>query len=246
MCETYKNLGKTFLIIPVAIYQFLPLVSGERTDASVTQLLIGAVFGQISDGDYSNLILIVGKLVYLFMFHLLFGTYISGHFTNMPAYYFARISHRCVWFGKQCLFLFFYALWYALLFLGGSFWGCCMTSSEKPDQETWHCFFILLAVCVSLLMLTTLVVNLGIIFGKTGVGFLGCWVGIIILEIIAKGSLRNPWISFINPMSYSGVLVLKSVEVQAKILYLYSLTVVVAVGGTVLLKNYDISLREVE
>ena len=47
-------------------------------------------------------------------------------------------------------------------------------------------------------------------------------------------------------MSYSRVLVLKSVEVQAKILYLYSLTVVVAVGGTVLLKNYDISLREVE
>lgn len=121
-----------------------------------------------------------------------------------------------------------------------------MTSSEKPDQETWRCFFILLAVCVSLLMLTTLVVNLGIIFGKTGVGFLGCWVGIIILEIIAKGTLRNPWLSFINPMSYSGVLAMETVEVQAKILYLYSLTVVVAVGGTVLLKNYDISLREVD
>lgn len=246
MYETYKNLGKTFLIIPVAIYPFLPLVSGERTDASVTQLLIGAVFGQISDGDYSNLILIVGKLVYLFLFHLLFGTYISRHFTYMPAYYFARISHRCVWFGKQCISLFFYVVWYALLFLGGSFGGCCMTSSERPDQETWHCFFILLAVCVSLLMLTTLVVNLGIIFWRTGVGFLACWIGIFVLEIIAKGTLHNRWLSFVNPMSYSRVLVLKSVEVQAKILYLYSLTVVVAVGGALLLKNYDISLREVE
>ena len=47
-------------------------------------------------------------------------------------------------------------------------------------------------------------------------------------------------------MSYSGVLAMETVEVQAKILYLYSLTVVVAVGGALLLKNYDISLREVD
>lgn len=246
MYRGVKNIGKTFLILPIALYSFLPQMGVGKIDTSVTELLINTVFGRITDGDYSNLVIVVGKLVYLLVFHLLFGSYISRHFTYMPSYYFSRISHRCEWFGKQCFFLLCYALWYALLFLGSSFWGCCMVSLKKPDQETLRCFFIMFAVCVSLLWLTTLIINLGIILWKTGMGFLGCWVGIILLEVIAKAAIHNPWISFMNPMSYSDVFYMSSGQVLMKISYLFFLAIIVAVCGTVFFHKYDITLREVD
>lgn len=121
-----------------------------------------------------------------------------------------------------------------------------MISAQKPDQEAWRCFLIMLAVCVSLLWLTTLIINLGIIVWKTGRGFAGCWIGIIMLEFIAKETLHIPWISFVNPMSYSGVFNMSSGQLLMKILYLFLLAVMVAVCGTVFLKKYDITLREVD
>lgn len=246
MCKMVKNIGKTFLVLPIAIAPFLSQMCVERIDANITGMFIGAVFGRITDGDMSSLIIVIGKLVYQLLFHLLFGTYVSEHFTNMPSYYFSRISHRCVWFGKQCFYLVCYTLWYALLFLGGSLWGCCMISLEKPDRETWRCFFITYAVCVSLLLLTTLIINLGIVVWKTAIGFSVCWIGIIVLEILAKGTFHNPWISFINPMSYSGVWDMSSGQVMIKIVYLYLLATSVFVYGMVFFKKYDITLREVD
>lgn len=246
MYRCVKNIGKTFLILPIALYSFLPQMGIGRIDTSVTELLIGTIFGRITDGDSSNLVIVVGKLAYLLLFHLLFGTYISKYFTYMPSYYFSRISNRCAWFGKQCFFLLCFALWYALLFLGSSFWGCCMISSEKPDQESWYCFFIMFVVCVSLLWLTTLIINLGIIVWKTGRGFSGCWIGIILLELIAKETFHNPWISFMNPMSYFDVLHMSFGQVLLKILYLFLLAIIVAVCGTVFFHKYDITLREVD
>ena len=246
MCRMVKNIGKMLLVLPVAIAPFLSQMSVGRIDASVTGLFIGAVFGRITEGDMSSLVIVIGKLAYLLLFHLLFGSYISGHFTNMPSYYFSRIPHRCVWFGKQCFYLFCYAVWYALLFLGGSLWGCCMISLEKPGRETWRCFFITYAVCVSLLLLTTLIINLGIIVWKTAVGFSVCWIGIIVMEILAKATLNNPCISFINPMSYSGVWDMSFGQVLIKIVYLYFLAVSVSVYGMVFFKKYDITLREVD
>lgn len=242
MYRTVKNIGKTFLIVPFAIGSFLPQMGVGRIDAGVTELLISTVYGRIAD----NLVIVVGKLGYLLLFHLLFGNYISRYFTHMPSYYFVRVSHRCEWFGKQCIYLFCYALLYALLFLGSSFWGCCMISAQKPDQEAWRCFLIMLAVCVCLLWLTTLIINLGIIVWKTGRGFAGCWIGIIMLEFIAKETLHIPWISFVNPMSYSGVFNMSFGQLLMKILYLFLLAVMVAVCGTVFLKKYDITLREVD
>lgn len=242
MYRGLKNIGKTFLILPIVLGSFLPQMVVGRIDTSVTELLISTVFGRSSD----NLVIVVGKLVYLLLFHLLFGTYISRHFTYMPSYYFSRIPHRCEWFEKQCFFLLCYALWYALLFLGSSFWGCCMISSEKLDKEAWRCFLIMFAVCVSLLWLTTLIINLGIILWKTGMGFLGCWVGIILLEVIAKAAIHNPWISFMNPMSYSDVFYMSSGQALMKISYLFFLAIIVAVCGTVFFHKYDITLREVD
>ena len=173
-------------------------MSVGRIDASVTGLFIGAVFGRITEGDMSSLVIVIGKLAYL------------------------------------------------LLFLGGSLWGCCMISLEKPGRETWRCFFITYAVCVSLLLLTTLIINLGIIVWKTAVGFSVCWIGIIVMEIIAKATLNNPCISFINPMSYSGVWDMSFGQVLIKIVYLYFLAVSVSAYGMVFFKKYDITLREVD
>ena len=88
MCRMVKNIGKTLLVLPVAIAPFLSQMSVGRIDGSVTGLFIGAVFGRITEGDMSSLVIVIGKLAYLLLFHLLFGSYISGHFTNMPSYYF--------------------------------------------------------------------------------------------------------------------------------------------------------------
>lgn len=198
MCRMVKNIGKTLLVLPVAIAPFLSQMSVGRIDASVTGLFIGAVFGRITEGDMSSLVIVIGKLAYL------------------------------------------------LLFLGGSLWGCCMISLEKPGRETWRCFFITYAVCVSLLLLTTLIINLGIIVWKTAVGFSVCWIGIIVMEIIAKATLNNPCISFINPMSYSGVWDMSFGQVLIKIVYLYFGAVSVSVYGMVFFKKYDITLREVD
>lgn len=198
MCRMVKNIGKTLLVLPVAIAPFLSQMSVGRIDASVTGLFIGAVFGRITEGDMSSLVIVIGKLAYL------------------------------------------------LLFLGGSLWGCCMISLEKSGRETWRCFFITYAVCVSLLLLTTLIINLGIIVWKTAVGFSVCWIGIIVMEIIAKATLNNPCISFINPMSYSGVWDMSFGQVLIKIVYLYFGAVSVSVYGMVFFKKYDITLREVD
>ena len=198
MCRMVKNIGKTLLVLPVAIAPFLSQMSVGRIDASVTGLFIGAVFGRITEGEMSSLVIVIGKLAYL------------------------------------------------LLFLGGSLWGCCMISLEKPGRETWRCFFITYAVCVSLLLLTTLIINLGIIVWKTAVGFSVCWIGIIVMEILAKATLNNPCISFINPMSYSGVWDMSFGHVLIKIVYLYFGAVSVSVYGMVFFKKYDITLREVD
>ena len=85
-----------------------------------------------------------------------------------------------------------------------------------------------------------------IIVWKTAVGFSVCWIGVIVMEILAKATLNNPCISFINPMSYSGVWDMSFGQVLIKIVYLYFLAVSVSVYGMVFFKKYDITLREVD
>jgi len=119
----FKNIGKTFLILPIAIYPFLSQLFSEPNDTGVTELLIGSILGSITEGDITKVVFVVGKMGYLLVFHLLFGTYISKHFSYMPGYYFSRIHNRCTWFLKQCLSLFLYAGWYVFLFLGSTLFG---------------------------------------------------------------------------------------------------------------------------
>jgi hypothetical protein len=118
-------------------------------------------------------------MMYLLLFHLLFGTYVSRHFTYMPSYYFSRISNRKSWFGKKFRTLMFYAGGYLIWYLGATFLGCCLISSGKADDQAWRCLGIMFGICYFLLILSTLLINISIILWKSGIGFLLCWMGIL-------------------------------------------------------------------
>lgn len=235
-----KNLCKMMVAFPIAIYWVLPHLFTEKTDTDVTGLLIGRIWGMTAGDGNNNILETVGMLSYLLIFHLLFGNSISEHFSYMASYRFSRIFQRPKWFLKKSVELFAYVVGYAGIYVGGNLWGCNYTSSGKINVLTWNVFFMMFATCVNLLLLTTILINLGTIFYKTATAFGVCWIGIVLLKLLDMVQGNSKWMGLINPMSYEKMIQWPVEMVVAKIVGLFLFTVLIVMIGAVLLKDYEV------
>ena len=105
---------------------------------------------------------------------------------------------------------------------------------------TWNVSFMMFATCVNLLLLTTILINLGTIFCKTATAFGVCWIGIILLKLLDMVQGENRWLGLINPMSYEKMLQWPAEMVVAKIVGLFWITVLIIVLGAEMLKRYEV------
>jgi len=243
----FKNIAKTFLIVPIVAYPFLGYLFSEPFETDLTKALRLQVFWQgTSENGFTNVVVIIGSLVYMLVFHLLFGTYISRHFMYMPSYFFARIYSRRRWLLRQSLYLSFYVLWYIFLFMACSLIGCDLVTLGEPDAETYRTFWIMYAACASLLLFTTFLINFGIILWKSAVGFAGCWILLIFLSALAGFYTENGPLVFLNPLSYATLFDMPMSYVVAKMAYQFLLSAALVLAACRYLKTYDITLREVD
>lgn len=235
-----KNLCKMMVAFPIAIYWVLPHLFTEKTDTDVTGLLIGRIWGMTAGDGNNNILETVGMLSYLLIFHLLFGNSISEYFSYMASYRFSRIFQRQKWFIKESFALFLFATGYAGIYVGTNLLGCNQISTGKINMFTWNVSFMMFATCVNLLLLTTILINLGTIFCKTATAFGVCWIGIILLKLLDMVQGENRWLGLINPMSYEKMLQWPAEMVVAKIVGLFLITVLIIVLGAEMLKRYEV------
>lgn len=241
-----KNCLKTLSAMPLALYTYIySLIAPPMDDISAAELLKSNVLGQITQGEETRLVFALGSIGFIIVFDILFGTYISEHFCYMPSYNFTRIHRREKWFWRRCMGLFGYAVIYACLYLGTSMWACSMIAAQGADQEMWKCFGILFVICVCLLMITTVLINLLTILWKIAIGFLSCYLGVLLLLQMAMKTIRFPLLQFLNPLSFVQIYDSTSMQIWEKLIYMvFLMLAVIALGGK-FLKHYDITLKEV-
>ena len=82
----------------------------------------------------ANMMDLVLGMVPILIFEVLGGVYLYQHFCTANVYYFSRQADRNLWFGKECLKLYGYMVWYYFIMAVGSvLWGELVLGENMPN-----------------------------------------------------------------------------------------------------------------
>lgn len=199
----------------------------------------------------------------LFLFHILYGTYIYKHFCSASVYFFSRKNHRGKWFIIEASKLYLYALVYLILMLLFSIGMEALWGKITFDHFTFILASYYLMIHSLFLFVTTLAINLlAILFSSNvalilieGICILG--MGLYTFQGQYPGEiyvLNHSWIIKFNPISHlvlkihsSGIegvdRLIHTVDINLDLnmsLLLYLITAIVVIYvGCIVVKKYD-------
>ena len=152
----------------------------------------------------------------IFMFQVLFGTYIYRHFCTASIYYFSRYEKRGKWFLQEAYSLYLYGFVYLLVEVIVTVVIACIFEPVIWDKEGIILFFYHIVIQSLWLWFTTLLVNIIAIKSNSSTGFtivsgiqflfiflILLWKDIFPLEEVAKEVIiRNGWLLQLNPIAH--------------------------------------------
>lgn len=239
-----KNLALSAVIILYVIYQYRFSLFGEKIDMPVAEMLKYNILGPMTQEE-TNMVMALEGIAFMVYFHFIFGTYISRFFEHMPAYRFSRIGDRGRWFLGKCAELFVWTVVYVFFYLGSHLWAITRVTTALVDEEVRAMFVILWIICVALCYTFAILINLFQIIWNKLIGFVVCYTGILFCLVLPMATL-NFALQFINPFTYMQILEERNGWLWAKLIYLGLLAIGAVVAGTIFVKKYDISLKEVD
>lgn len=133
-----RFLARTLLAIPfVLVFESMILISEKQPDRSVAEVFMGFVVGTITHPERRYFVFTLEGLLYIFLFQILFGSYIYQEFRYSNTYVFSRISGIGKWFMTKSLFLGFFTGIYVFLYLGTFYLLALYHTGNPPDLPSW-------------------------------------------------------------------------------------------------------------
>lgn len=245
---------KSLIIVPISLLMsFDSLIAGRFSELDAGELLILKIFERAAVDDMQVFVFIIDKLVYLILFHLMYGNLISEEFRYNSIYVFYRLSNRKKWFYKKALSLFAISVCYTFFFLGTNLLICMRASKNKLHISDIQIFLILFLIITLTLMFTTLIINLLSLKLGSNISFMITYIAIvffIFLTLYGQGltaSKEYSLFTLLNPMSGINVGVMENVSTQIIfICYYLLLNVIVTLIGARFIDNFDIALCDME
>jgi hypothetical protein len=209
----------------------------------------------------------------LFLFQMLFGTYIYRHFCSASVYYLSRCENRVTWFLKEVLSLYpFMILYIVIMVLVGTL-VAEIANQVIYDRESLLLFIYYILIHSLWLFITTLLMNIIAIKLDSGLAFIftvGIQLSFILLILFSADlfplddklyGVRNSILLQLNPASH---LVLywhssfietldnriNSLNIQfdlnRSVILFILLSVIIVVIGTIIVKKQDLILTNNE
>lgn len=251
---SYKKWLNSFIIVPITLLMSVDsFLYRGGVDLSIGELLILKIFERVAVGDLRVFVLMIDKLVYMVLFHILYGNLISEEFRYNSVYLFSRIGDRKKWFYKKSVILFLFSVSYTFVFLSTNLFLCMGSSTQRLSYRDIGIFFTLFLIISLTLMFTTLIMNLISLKFGSSIGFIITYSVIVILIFLSLYGNELPFpdefafIKLLNPMSGIHVGVMENLSAQAVFIAYYLLLVAaVILVGAAMINHMDIALSDAE
>ncbi len=247
-----RQILKTLLIIPVTFIMSVDnFLYAGTIEITISELLILKMFERVQVGDVRVFVLVIDKLIYMFLFNILYGNLISEEFRYNSIYVFSRLKSRKVWFVSKCVRLFLISMLYSLIFLACNLLICTVASVHRIYWGDINLVMILFIIISFMLMLTTLLINMISIRFGNGTGFILTYLVIVILLFMSlqgqsfMGSFR--YLLLLNPMSSINIDIIENkIFLFFYIIYYFMLITATVLLGARFVNKQDIALYDAE
>jgi hypothetical protein len=240
---------KILIVFPLVLLFNIGNIFSEARELPVSTLLQYKIFASTTQSDITLFVLTIENLYFVFVFNLLFGTYIFKHINENGIYIFSRLRSRQKWWLMKAARLFVFALLYTLaavlLFAAIS----AGESQSGVDRATVFVMIRLVYLFALLSALGTLLINVAAVKWGSVIAFLSVYFleALLILSEILPGNhigLRI-W-HWINP--FGGVFSIYEMTGKAifQLAYLAVLFLVLVYAGGRYIAKSDIGIEDVE
>lgn len=126
------------------IFQTLPYLRIGET-VVFSDIIFGLSFNKPMF-DILYIMDMIMELIPIFLFQILYGTYIYRHFCSASVFYFTRCTNRCKWFLKESIKLYGYIILYLCTLVLSSTFFCTINFGVEFDEGSIHllCYFLII------------------------------------------------------------------------------------------------------
>lgn len=239
----FNFIKKIFLVIPFILMMSISeiILSSEKIEEPLFEVFWYDIFGRVSAGEVQTLILSIESMGTIFLFALLFGSYISDFFHENSMVVFTRIHNRKQWSIQKIIEIYGLSMIYTILFLVLKF----MMSAHKVffwqmDKQLLWTLLVLFLTMSSLFTNACLVANLVSIKFGIPIAILSVFGVIILLQSFGILYFDSNINVICNPLCFN-IKVLYSQNIgMMKILINLCYLILTAVGMTIYISKKDI------
>lgn len=245
---------KLLSVIPVTCLIKHTLFFGEESSEHVvSRRIIHEIFSMTRLGDMKTFVMTMDGMFFLFLFNLLFGTYIYKEFGTSSVYLFSRLKSRSKWLIRKSIVLTVMSGIYVLLYLFTIF---CIASIHAKFTCNLLDFLKVLLVWFVLMLyasITTISINYVSIRFGSAIGFVVVFAAQMLLfsAVIQYENIPNvmwkPFLLYGNPASMIAV-GMNDLSLQQGLLAmidLFWLLLLILIGAK-WINHYDVALSDRE
>lgn len=233
---------KTLYIIPFLFMTSLSeIFLHTPREQPMSDVLWYSIFGRISAKEFQTLVLSTKSLGFLFLFAILFGSYISDFWGTVSAVWFTRVKSRRKWgLQKVAVLCLLSSLYTVLLLLFEFIAGIRLAAGWNADRHIILTLLSLFGMISPLLVMICVSVNWVSIRHGTPISICVVLLAVVIFEMIAVFFFDNPLNMVLNPLCFNRVLLAVPKFLFSKILLNLFYTIVVVAGFLTYMENMDI------
>jgi hypothetical protein len=241
---------KILIAVPlVLIFNMDVLLIPMERDLDVSAMLHYKIFASTTQNDVTTFVLTIGNLYFLFLFNLLFGTYLFKDINENGVYIFSRLRNRHKWWRAKAASLLAFALFYTIIVIALLTLISGRESTAGIDGAAVLVAIRLVYLFTALSALSTLLINVIALKWGSVIAFLFVYfieALLILSETMLGDHLELRVWHWVNP--FGGVFSIYEMtgKVIFQFIYLAALLVLLIYASGRYVAKSDIGLEDVE
>ena len=240
---SHKRVLSVFVIIPITVLASIYRIVGTTTETPIQIIVWYNIVGNISYDSLENLAYAYKNSVYIILFVLLYGTYLSSYFDLGSSYYFVRVHSRTRWLVQKSLNLAGLALVYSILLVATNMLIACKSSSETVKLDDMYVAVYLSVYIFLIVFLFSYITNEFSLYLSDVFSLLGVTVLIMISIMLAVAGIGCDILLLINPFYMKNT---AFIHLMQKIAVLFLENLVAITIGVVLIRKKEVWNVDVE
>ena len=243
MMVSCKRTLSFFIIIPTTILASIYRLVGATTATPIQRIVWYNIVGNISYDSLENLAYAYKNSVYIILFVLLYGTYISSYFDSGSCYYFIRVHSRTKWLAQKSLSLACLSFSYSILLIITNILIACKSSSAVMNLDDLYSGIYLSIYIFLVIFLFSYIANEFSLYLSDVFSLLGVIILILISIMFAVAGFGTDFLFLFNPFYMKNT---EFIHLIQKIVVLMFENVIVIVIGMILIRKKEIWNVDIE